>query len=273
MLVVGVLAMALPTLVDMAKQSWATEAGAHGPIVLATGLWLLWHIRGELTEQARPAPTWAVVVGLLLLVPAYALGRALDLLVVEAGCAYGMTLLAFLRLLGARVMSRHIFPFLYLGFLVPPPGWVLDAITSPLRRGISAAATWILDLAGLPVVREGVVIYVGPYQLLVEDACSGINSLIGLTAISLFYIYLLHRANWQHALLLMAAVIPIAIIANLLRVMALIVITYFFGDAVGQGFVHGLAGILLFALALAMVVGTDFIIQRLLGRHYGMRPA
>ena len=123
------------------------------------------------------------------------------------------------------------------------------------------------------MVREGVVIYVGPYQLLVEDACSGINSLIGLTAISLFYIYLLHRANWKHAAMLMAAVIPIAIIANLLRVIALILITYYFGDAVGQGFIHGVAGIMLFALALAMVVLMDVGIQRLLGRRYSAHIA
>ncbi|MFM6853200.1 MAG: exosortase V, partial [Sphingopyxis sp.] len=256
-MVVGLLLVGVPTLATLADQSWAMEAGAHGPIVLATGLWLLWHIHGQLAADARPAPAWAVGLPLVVLVPAYALGRALDLMVVEAGALYGIALLCAIRLIGLGAIRRNLFPFLYFAFLIPPPGWALDMLTSPLRRGISGAATGLLSLLDYPVAREGVVIYIGPYQLLVEDACSGMNSLVGLTAISLFYIYLLHRAHWRHAVLLMLAVIPIAIIANLLRVITLILITYYFGDAVAQGFVHNLAGIMLFSLALVMVVGTD----------------
>src|ERR1700759_5111010 len=102
----------------------------------------------------------------------------------------------------------------------------------------------------MPVSREGVTIHVGAYQLLVEDACSGMNSLIGLTAISLFYIYLLRGASARYAGVLTLFVIPIAIVGNILRIMILVLLTYFFGDAVAQGFAHFTAGIFLFAIAL-----------------------
>jgi exosortase/archaeosortase family protein len=107
---------------------------------------------------------------------------------------------------------------------------------------------------------------VGAYQLLVEDACSGLNSLIGLIAITTFYIYLLRRASWRYSLFLVMLIIPIAIIANVLRIVILILLTYFFGDAVGQGFLHVTAGLFLFALSLALMFAIDWLISHLLKR-------
>jgi exosortase/archaeosortase family protein len=102
---------------------------------------------------------------------------------------------------------------------------------------------------------------VAQYQLLVEDACSGMNSITGLVAISLFYIYLLRNASWRYSIVLVALVIPIAIIANIIRVATLVLLTYFFGDAVAQGFLHMAAGLLLFTSALALVFLVDHIIS------------
>ena len=114
---------------------------------------------------------------------------------------------------------------------------------------------------GIPITREGVTLFVAQYQLLVEDACSGMNSLVGLIAISLFYIYLLRNASWRYSLVLLCLVIPIAIIANIIRIIVLVLLTYFFGDAVAQGFLHNLAGLFLFATALMLVFGVDNLIS------------
>jgi exosortase len=266
-LLIGYGIMLVPTLMRLAEQSWTMDIGAHGPIVLVTGLWLLWHVRDELRAKAGSATTfWPLAVGAMLCATTYAFGRSLDLLVFEVGAAYGMMLLIAARFIGVRGILANAFPFIYLAFLVPPPGWVIDTLTSPLREWISVIATALLAYLDFPVAREGIVITIGGYQLLVEDACSGMNSLIGLSAISIFYIYIIHRANWRHALLLIAAVIPIAMAANLIRVIALILITHYFGDAVAQGFVHNFAGITLFALALALMVATDWVLFRFMRR-------
>jgi exosortase/archaeosortase family protein len=102
--------------------------------------------------------------------------------------------------------------------------------------------------------------YIAQYELLVEDACSGMNSLVGLTAISLFYIYIMRGTSWRYAALLTAFVIPIAIVANIVRIIILVLVTYFFGDRVGQSFIHETAGILLFVIALLMVFGLDSLL-------------
>ena len=254
----GLAVVLIPTLVRLAQDNWTLEIGAHGPIVLATGLWLLWHTREEWQSKGSgPAPAWMLLAGSVLCAVVYAFGRGLGFLALEAVAAYGFVLLAFACFIGIPGILRTAFPFLYLGFLVPLPGWVLDLLTGSLREWVSIAATGALQWLGYPVAREGVVIYIGPYQLLVEDACAGMNSLVGLTAIGMFYIFILHRANWKHALLLLAAIIPIAIVANLIRVIALILVTHYFGDGVAQGLFHDMAGIMLFALSLGMMVGVD----------------
>lgn len=260
----GLALLCVATFANLARESWAIEAGAHGPIVLATGAWLIWHIRDELFADAEPAGLGWIIAGVAIAVPVYILGRALDLLVLEAGALYLLFLTAALRVIGFRGIWGNVFPFLYLGLLIPPPGWLLDAITSPLRTEISTWATGLLAALDYPVARDGVVISIAQYTLMVEDACSGMNSLIGLSAISLFYIYMLHRAEWRHALILIALVLPIAIFANFIRVVTLILVTYYFGNAVGQGMFHDMAGIFLFAVALSMVVAADWGVRKLL---------
>jgi exosortase len=147
----------------------------------------------------------------------------------------------------------------------------MDEVTQPLKLLVSRAATAILQVFGIPIFRQGVTLIVAQYQLLVEDACSGMNSLTGLTAVSLFYIYLLRNASWRYSLLLAALVIPIAIVANIIRIMILVLLTYFFGNAVGQGFLHETAGMVLFATALVLVFVLDNVISRLLA--WRRRPA
>ena len=101
------------------------------------------------------------------------------------------------------------------------------------------------------------------YLLLVEDACSGMNSLVGLVAISLFYIYLLRNASWKYSIGLTVLVIPIALLANMIRIIVLVLLTYFFGDGVAQGFLHSVAGLFLFATALILVFAIDNLLARI----------
>jgi exosortase len=161
-------------------------------------------------------------------------------------------------------MLANWFPIFYLGFLLPAPGWLLDQVTAPLKLFVTTVATALVEPTGIPIMQQGVTMTVGPYQLLVEDACSGMNSLIGLISITMFYIYLLRNASWRYSAFLVALIIPIAVAANVVRIIILINLTYFFGDAVGQGFLHVTSGLLLFALSLVLMFGLDSASQRVL---------
>lgn len=267
-LVLAVALVSLPTLYAMATESWTREEGVHGPLVLATAIWLVWRRWDEIIAEARPGKLWVALPFLLLGAAIYSFSRAYNFLMTEvAGLLLALLAIAYL-FVGHRVLMRMWFPILYLVFLIPLPGWVLDSMTQPLKILVSDVTTSLLAKLGYPISQVGVTLYIAQYQLLVEDACAGLNSIISLTAVGLFYIYLLHNASWRYALLLLAFVIPVAIAANVVRVIALVLITYYFGDEAAQGYLHDFAGLVTFVSALLFIFLLDWLmtpIRRLLG--------
>lgn len=267
-LLAGLALVVLPTLRSLIEQSWSTESGMHGPITLATGIWLIYRRRGELAALRRPGSLPLVVAALVLLVPLYIFGRAFDFLSIEVFAALGLLLVAAYSQFGMTVIRRFWFVALYLGFLIPLPGWLIDQITAPLKTFASWASTGVLHAMGYPILREGVTLWIMQYQLLVEDACAGLNSLISLAAISLFYIYISHNASWRYALFLTLWIVPVAIFANIVRIVALVLVTYYFGDAAAQGFLHSTAGLVMFVVAVLGIFLIDSAIQHVTRRRF-----
>lgn len=262
-LLVMVALFAFPTMEFVAQSSWSTEQGAHGPIVLFTGLWLLWrHLPAEL-EHAHPPARWKVAALIALVLPLYLVARIGAIVEVEGYLMYGGLLVLLYSVIGLAAMKRLWFPLFYLTFVFPPPETIVAIVTQPMKILVSEAAVGLLDLLGYPVGGEGVHIYIGQYQLLVAAACSGLNSLISLTALTLLYIYIRHQADVRYALLLAILTVPVAVLANLVRVLMLILLTYHFGEAAGQGFLHEFAGLTMFIAALVLIMGADFLLMPL----------
>lgn len=261
LLVAGLIVVFVPTIASLGAGPWSTEAGVHGPLVLATGFWLILRRLPEIRTMARPGSLLIASAVMAVAMAGYVFGRAFDFISIEVAAmllAFGTVAYSFV---GAAVMRMMWFPIFYLGFMIPIPGWLLDAVTQPLKAFVSQAVTLTLGHAGYPVARVGVTIYVAQYQLLVEDACAGLNSLISLTAIGLFYVYVMRNTNWRYSVLLLALVIPIAILANCIRVAALVLITYYFGDAAAQGFLHNFAGMVTFTSALLFIFLIDALLK------------
>jgi len=256
-LAVGALLIVIPTFQRIAQVSWATEQGAHGPIVLAIALWLLGRRIPALRAHAKPG---SVSIGGMLLVGAlvtYVVTHIVGSVTLESASMYAIAIATLYLLIGARAMSLAWFPILYFLFVLPPPGsWVATA-TQPLRLEISELAVHVLALIGYPVARSGLLIYVDQYVLEVKAACGGLNSIISLSAIGLFYAYIRHAANWRYMAFLFVVIVAMAILANFVRVLILILITYHLGDAAAQGFLHDFAGFLMFAVAMAGVLAVD----------------
>jgi exosortase len=248
--------------------SWSTEQGAHGPIVVATGAWLIWRSWAQARAAAHPG---SPLLAAAILIPAlllYVLSRITSVIEIEGLAMYATLIGVLYFLAGGGVLRLLWFPLIYLAFILPPPDSAVSLVTQPLKVWISSAAVSLLYFAGYPVASSGVTIHIAQYELLVAQACSGLNSLISLSAIGLFYVYVRHSLNWRYAGLLMLAIVPVAIFANLVRVLLLILITYYFGDAVAQGFVHNFAGVTMFAVALTGIFAIDALaapIRRRLG--------
>ena len=254
-LAVAGIAFATPGLIALSQQIWSTEQGAHGPIILTTGLWLL--CRESAGIQPRAGSVAITVAALAVGLSGFLFANVAGVLWLQWASTYLVLLGVLYAYIGGAAIRLLWFPLFYLAFLIPPPFGVMVTVTGNLRLLISAGAVDILSLAGLQVASSGVSLYVDQYELLVAAACSGMNSIVSLLAIGLFYIYLRHRANWRYAALLGLLVIPIAILANLARVIILILITHFAGLDAAEGMLHEAAGMVMFFVALVTLIAAD----------------
>src|ERR1700738_1006997 len=240
------LAAYIPTVLSLVDGPWQTEQEGHGPLIIAASLWLVWQSRERLRTveiSAAPVSGWAsLLIGLAMMFLARTQGvltvEVLSIIPVIAGCILLSSGWSTLRILA--------FPIGFLFFAVPMPDWIIDAATVPLKVFISNVVTQVLYAAGYPIAQNGVMIMIGSYQLLVKDACSGMNSIFALSAIGVFYAYAFRRENKLRSVLLLAAIIPITIAANFIRVITLVLIAYYGGPDMLEGAVHDLTGIGLF---------------------------
>lgn len=260
----GLLILYVPTFYDLATTIWQEDDYAHGPIILVVIVWLIWDRRqilmAALTKTAPVSGIALLVFGLLL----YVVGRSVGIRVFDVGSLIPILAGVLLAMRGGAGIRALWFMLVFSVYLVPLPGSFVDGITGSLKQHVSAFAEQILYTAGYPIARNGVTLTIGQYQLLVADACSGINSMFSLSAVGLLYLYLMQRKSLLHNGLILASLLPIAFCANILRVVFLVLVTFHFGDAAGQGFVHGFSGMVLFVIALSLILLLDTILARII---------
>ena len=257
----SVLAAYIPTVLSLIDGPWQTEQEGHGPLIIAASLWLIWQSRERLNSakiSKAPVAGWiALLIGLTLMFLAriqqgLLTVEALSIIPVIAGC--------ILLSVGWPTLRILMFPIGFLFFAVPMPDWLIDAATVPLKVFISNMVTRILYAAGYPIAQNGVMIMIGSYQVLVKDACSGMNSIFALSAIGVFYAYAFRWGEKIRSLILLASIVPITVAANFIRVITLVLIAYYGGPDLLEGVVHDLTGIGLFVVAVILLFLLDGIL-------------
>jgi exosortase B len=258
----GLCAMYIPSFVDLFRGIWSTDEQAHGPIVLAISCWLFYRKWPEMWQVSADRKTsvagWPIfIIGLLF----YIVGRSQDVLILEIGSLIWLLAALLLLLRGGSALKAQWFPLFFMLFMVPLPGPVVDAVTMPMKMAVSFVAEHILYDVGYPIARQGVILQIGQYKLLVADACAGLHTLFTLEALGLLYLNIVQHNSAFRNIALAILIIPISFTANVIRVMTLTLITYHFGDAAGQGFLHGFAGMVLFLSALLLIISVDTVLQ------------
>lgn len=256
----GLLALYVPTVLDLSRGLWTTDQNSHGPIVLLLGLWFLWFryrsLESSQIQRSTPAAIagWALMFFAILM---YAVGRSQEFYVFELGSLIPLLLGGSLAVLGINATRRMWFAFFFLLFVVPLPGALIDAATQPMKMAVSWGAEHLLQAMDFPVARVGVILHVGQYQLMVADACAGLNSLFTLEALGLLYMNITRHESVLRNFLLAMLIVPISFTANVIRVVTLALITFYMGDEAGQGFLHGFSGMVLFLSALMLIIAVD----------------
>ncbi|EJN08099.1 exosortase B [Herbaspirillum sp. YR522] len=273
--VLGILLLYVPTVIDLFHGPWGTERNAHGPIVLVVSFGFFYiRIRqllraGEIVRAPRPLlGALVLLLGLL----SFVLGRSQSLHIFEVGSLIPVLAGVIIFFYGWQTCRRMWFAFFFMMFMIPLPSTFVDAVTLPMKIAVSAVTQLVLHGIGYPVARDGVILVIGQYQLLVADACAGLNSLFTLEALGLLYMNLVRHHSVLRNTVLAMLIIPISFASNTIRVIILALITYYLGDAAGQGFLHGFAGMVLFLTALGLIMAIDNTLVWLVERRERSRP-
>lgn len=264
LLLAGFAALALPVIWDWSRGAWLRETQGHEPLILGISAWLVWRRRDALAALPAAAARWPGVLLVALALLVYFAGRWLGVFRLELIALMLVPAALLLYFKGTAALRLTWFAFFFLLFAIPLPFSLVLAVTGPLKAAVSYVAAHALSAVGYPVGLSGVVITVGQYQLLVNEACAGLQTMFTLEAMGLLYASLMNHSSVLRNTLLAIAVVPIAFCANVVRVMVLALVTFHFGDAAGQGFLHGFAGMVLFLVALVLVILVDALLGRLL---------
>lgn len=237
-----------PVLKHMVTQWWQDPSYGHGFVVPLFAAYVLYERRQALRGVSLEPSNLGLLgmfgaIGLLL---AGTLGAELfvsrfSLLLLLAG--------TLLFLCGWKMLRAVEFPLAYLALMIPLPAIIFNQVTFPLQLLASRLSSSCLETFGVPVLREGNVLFLPNYALEVVEACSGIRSLMSLIALAVAYGYFAERRVWARVVLV-ALMIPIAVASNALRVVGAGVLTYFWGPKSAEGFFHLFQGWLIFVSAV-----------------------
>jgi exosortase len=239
--------------------AWYTDDNySHGFFIAPLAAYFAWERRATFAAKPiKPAVFGLVVVaGSLFLLVAGTLGAELFLTRVSViGVLTGTILFIF----GWQRLSVLTFPLAFLLLMVPLPAIVFNKIAFPLQLLASNVGEYTISSLDIPILREGNVLILANAKLEVAEACSGIRSLVSLFTLGLVFGYFVDQRAWVRGVIALSAV-PVAILANGLRVASAGVAAHNFGPAGAEGLFHEFSGWVVFVIAFLMMM----VIQRLL---------
>ena len=261
-LVTGVILLYFQTLLRL-QGEWDTNIYySHGYLMVPLSVWLVWR-KWETLSTLPVMPSWAGVPVLLAGLFLFVIGvraeilffQGVSLLFVLAGIVYCLA--------GIKILKACLFPIGLLAYMIPLPYLLLDPIGFPMKQFAASATTGILQAFSVPIVADGVYLFMPNYTLVVEDICNGLRSLISMTMVSTVLAYVL-LPNILDRWILVLSSLPIALVANILRILLTAVLGYYVSGELAQGFLHELSGLFVFFASL----GGLLLLERVLSWKY-----
>ncbi len=257
-----------PLFLNLYSVRWDTVDYTHAYFILPIFLWLIWRKRKEIKEKLQFSNPknrnlisfFVLLFGMFMFI----FGWWQDYIFIQT-----LSLIPFLfgltgYLYGTKLVKTLSFPIMYLSLLVPPPFGILDSITLPMRHGASVATESILRFTNYPISRTGLELTIGYHTIIMGAPCSGFRSLITMFSLVLVYVYITKGAL-SKKLVLTAFIVPSALLGNLVRVITLCLITFYFGEEAGQGFFHNFSGIVIFIVTILGLLFVELLIDKTLG--------
>lgn len=245
----------------MVHKWYADENYGHGFFVPLISLYLIWQQRHRLREKRLQGSWWGVPV-LLIGVGLYFIGELATIYVVVHLSLWVVLIGLTLAAIGGEGMRIITFPLFYLLAMIPLPDFLYQGLSGWLQLVSSALGVGCLQIIGVTAFREGNVIDLGPIQLQVVEACSGLRYLFPLAALALICAYLFREKLWKRVLLFLSS-FPIAIFLNGFRIGMTGLLVDLYGTQTAEGFFHSFSGWLLFVSSLSILFAEMWLLARI----------
>ena len=241
-----------PIIFGLVNEWYNDDNYSHGFIIPLISGYLIWKKRTRLTELINPAGDNTglplLVIGTVLFVLATAAAEYFTLRFSLLLTLYGLVW----YLLGRKVAFAAWFEVAFLIFMIPLPYVIYYSTTFPMQLFATKVTVKMLNIIGMTAVRQGNIIHLPGYSLEVAEACSGLRSLISLLALGAVYARLTQQGLPRQAILFLST-IPIAIAANIFRILFTAVGAYTISRELAEDFLHELSGIMVFIVAFIML--------------------
>jgi len=250
------LAWAMPSVLRMMAQPGAAGQDGQYIVVVPAAAWLIW--RDFPRNQPLAPGRWIwTTVGLAVIVTLHLLAWVVGTLFVELLMVYSALVLMLYRHGGVELCQRLWFALLFLLAALPLPSSLLAPATRSLKLLVAEVSVGLMSSAGYEVARAGSIIFIDQYELIVEAACSGVNSIVSLIAVGLLYAYLRGQTTPARVAVLVLASLPVAVVANVLRVVMLGGMTSHWGVFILDTPLHAATGLVMFVFAVLMLLLVD----------------
>jgi exosortase len=246
-------------LAKLVRDWWSDPNFSHGFFVPLFSAFIIWQERKRLAAVA-PRPSWfglAIMAGALAVLTVGVLG--VELFLSRSSLVFLLAGL-IVYFAGWDYFRQLLFPWACLFLMIPIPAIIFNQIAFPLQLLASRFASSVLPLLGVPVMQEGNILQLPVMSLEVAQACSGIRSLMSLGTLAIIYGYFLEPKIWRRVLLALASV-PIAIVANGLRVVVTGLLVQYWDPARAEGFFHEFQGWVIFVLSLLLLFSVHSLMR------------
>ncbi len=246
----------------------------YGIFVPFISAFCVWHKRKEIA-QIRPVPYGPGLLIVLFGLSIYLIGIAGNELF-STRVSFIVVLLGILMTIwGKRGAKTVSFPLCYLFLMIQLPYILYYAIASPMKLFATKWAVYAVDMLHITVHHQGNIIYLPNTTLEVANACSGLRSLTSLLTFGIAFAYIAQQRFLPRAFLV-AAIFPIAVISNILRIVVTALLAVYRGPEAAQGFLHETSGIVVYTTATILIFGTNEVlrsIRRWTAQPQSMKPS
>lgn len=249
-----------PTLIWMWDRWFVRDSYyTHGILIPFVTIYLIWQEKDKLKGIKPKESRWGmplVILGIIIHILS-----ALFRVYFTSGFSMIIVLFGLILILyGKEVLNKIFFPLCFLVFMIPLPELVITNVSFRMKLFAAQIATIVLNNMRMPAIREGSLIKMRNAYVMVDDVCSGLRSLISLTALGSIFAFWMKGPMWKKILLFLST-IPIAIITNVCRIIFLASVSEIWGPQYATGFVHDASGFLVFALAYILLFAAAKVIE------------